>query len=83
MWVSVFTPDAFVPCKGLQYLILWLELVKFWSDLSETDAWPNILGFKKGRQYATTWVEKAENWNEYYGGSRKYTKIDCYLETQP
>jgi len=41
------------------------------------------LGFKKGRQYATTWVEKAENWNEYYGGSRKYTKIDCYLETQP
>jgi len=35
------------------------------------------LGFKKGRQYATTWVERAENIGYR---STKYTKIECYVE---
>ena len=26
---KVFTPDAFVPCKGLQHPLFYLELVKF------------------------------------------------------
>ena len=47
------------------------------SDLSETDDQSNILGFKKGRQYATTWVERAENIGYR---STKYTKIECYVE---
>jgi len=32
---KVFTPDAFVPCKGLQHPLFYLELVKFRSALSE------------------------------------------------
>ena len=35
------------------------------------------MGFKKGRQYATTWVERAENIGYR---STKYTKIECYVE---
>ena len=31
------------------------------------------MGFKKGRQYATTWLERASY-------SSKYTNIECYLE---
>ena len=43
------------------------------------------MGFKKGRQYATTWVEKAEDargsWNGYLTiGGKEYRPIDCYLE---
>ena len=39
------------------------------------------MGFRKGRQYATTWVERAENiyynWNGRVG---KYSKFECYVE---
>jgi len=39
------------------------------------------LGFRKGRQYATTWVKRAENiyynWNGRVG---KYSKFECYVE---
>ena len=43
------------------------------------------MGFRKGRQYATTWVEKAGNtrgtWNGYLTiGGKEYRAIDCYLE---
>ena len=39
------------------------------------------MGFRKGRQYATTWVKRAENiyysWNGRVG---KYSKFECYVE---
>ena len=39
------------------------------------------MGFRTGRKYATTWVERAENiyynWNGRVG---KYSKMECYLE---
>ena len=43
------------------------------------------MGFRKGRQYATTWVQKAANsrgtWNRYLTiGGKEYRPIDCYLE---
>jgi len=43
------------------------------------------LGIRKGRQYATTWVQKAANsrgtWNRYLTiGGKEYRPIDCYLE---
>ena len=37
------------------------------------------MGFRKGRQYATTWMEKAERISHRYSSS-KYTEIECYLE---
>ena len=45
------------------------------------------MGFKKGRQYATTWVEKAQRIRQSYLhssyaiiGGKEYSRIDCYLE---
>ncbi|MCS5550712.1 MAG: tetratricopeptide repeat protein [Gammaproteobacteria bacterium] len=43
------------------------------------------MGFRKGRQYATTWVKKAEDarggWNGYLTiGGKEYRPIDCYVE---
>ena len=43
------------------------------------------MGIRKGRQYATTWVQKAANsrgtWNGYLTiGGKEYRPIDCYLE---
>ena len=43
------------------------------------------MGIRKGRQYATTWVQKAANsrgtWNRYLTiGGKEYRPIDCYLE---
>ena len=43
------------------------------------------MGFRKGRQYAITWVQKAANsrgtWNRYLTiGGKEYRPIDCYLE---
>mgnify|MGYP003719829237 CR=1 FL=1 len=39
------------------------------------------MGIRKGRQYATTWVKRAENiyynWNGRVG---KYSKFECYVE---
>jgi len=42
------------------------------------------LGFKKGRQYATTWLERAEDigyWNSYRTiGGIQYRPVDCCIE---
>ena len=42
------------------------------------------MGFKKGRQYATTWLERAEDigyWNSYRTiGGIQYRPIDCCVE---
>ena len=37
------------------------------------------MGFRKGRKYATTWLERAEDIRHSYR-DRKYTEIECYLE---
>ena len=45
------------------------------------------MGIRKGRQYATTWVEKAQRIRQSYVhssyaiiGGKEYSPIDCYLE---
>ena len=45
------------------------------------------MGIRKGRQYATTWVEKAQRIRQSYLhssyaiiGGKEYSRIDCYLE---
>ena len=48
------------------------------------DAQSNVLGFKKGRQYATTWLERAEDigyWKSYRTiGGIQYRPVDCCVE---